>query len=70
VERKTILKWSPKEAQCTFLNWIQLLAAPAYSDKAFGFEKESRQFLDHMMEDIRCVNGCKVTETPVLNPVP
>jgi len=37
VEVKTILKWLAKEAQCTFLNWIQLLSAPAYSDKPFGF---------------------------------
>jgi hypothetical protein len=46
VEGKTILKWLPKEAECTVLNWIKLLGAPAYSDKPFGFEKESRQFLD------------------------
>jgi hypothetical protein len=49
---KKILKWLPREAECTVLNWIQLLGAPAYNDKPFGFEKESRQFLDYVIECI------------------
>jgi len=69
VEGKTILKWLPREAECTVLNWIQLLGAAACSDKPFGFGKESRQFLDHMMECIHYVKGGRGTEAPVLNQV-
>jgi hypothetical protein len=70
VEGKTILKWLPREAEYTVLKWIQPLGALAFSDKPFGFEKESRQFLDHMMECIHYVNGSKDTEATMLNQVP